>query len=631
MDTRIDQVYAEQEDIRSRCFHPGGAFSEFPNEALDASLVSRFAQIVRQYPDRVAVKSHKYFFTYVSLDQKSNQIARIILTAGGGDGQPVGIYVKHDCGMIAAILGVLKSGSFYVPLDPNDPPYRNQSLFEESGARIILADNSTSHVLEALRRDQCTIINIDELDSPSPGGEDLELATSPDALVYILYTSGSTGKPKAVMQTHRNLLQQTLVYTNTLHIAPDDRMSLLHSCSKGASTPHLFSSLLNGASLYPFDVKEQGISRLIDFVRAENLTIYHSIPAVFRNLMHSRKDSGSLGSLRVVHLSGDRATPNDVELYKQNFRSNCIFVHRLGSSEANTVFLYLIDANYLAEGENLPVGHPIQGKEILLVGDQGVPVADGEIGEIVIKSQYLSPGYWRDPQRTHAVFESHPDGTRMFRTGDMGRHRGDGTIEHLGRKDAQVKIRGYRIEIGEVESAILNYGHLTEVAVVPRDNDRGDKELVAYLVSAVKPDPSIAELRQFLGSILPSYMVPTAFFFLDTIPTLPNGKIDRQALRGAAFGRTLANAFVWARTPVERILTDIWLDALNVSQVGVKDNFFELGGHSLSGTKILAGIEARFDIRFEPRVLFDNPTIETLALLVTEALAQKANFADPLF
>jgi acyl-coenzyme A synthetase/AMP-(fatty) acid ligase len=381
--------------------------------------------------------------------------------------------------------------------------------------------------------------------------------------------------------------------------------------------------LLNGASLYPFDVKEHGIARLADFLRAESLTMYHSIPAVFRTLVHSMMNVAIPGTLRVVHLSGDRATPSDVEIYKQKFQPDCIFVHRLGSSEANTVFLYLIDMSYRGEGETLPVGKPIRGKEILLLDDGGSPVSDGESGEIVIRSRYLSPGYWRDPERTDAVFQTCPDGARIFRTGDMGRRRGDGTIEHLGRKDAQVKIRGYRIETGEVESAILNYGGLTEVAVVARDNDRAEKELVAYLVSAVKPVPLPSDLRVFLGPILPSYMIPAAFVFLKSLPSLPNGKIDRQALSDAAFTRTAANVYVPARTPVEETLVEIWSKALGVSRVGIEDNFFDLGGHSLAGTKVLGEIEAVFDVRLEPRALFDNPTIESLSLALTEELCAK--------
>jgi non-ribosomal peptide synthetase component F len=284
--TAAGNLSAQQEAIRARCFHPSGSFAEFSEETLEQPIPARFEEIVRKYPDMVAIKSRKRSLSYLALNEEANRIAWTILAHCGETPEPVGVYLDHDWAIVAAILGVLKANKFYVPLDPNDPPARNQSMLQDSGARTILASGSTLPSFKGLAISEHKIILIEEMGASLPI-HNPALSGSSDALAYIMYTSGSTGKPKAVMQTHRNLLQQTLLYTNTLHISPHDRLSLLHSCSNGACTPNLFGSLLNGAALYLFDVKVNGVAQLNDFLSSENVTIYHSIPALFRSLAHS--------------------------------------------------------------------------------------------------------------------------------------------------------------------------------------------------------------------------------------------------------------------------------------------------------------------------------------------------------
>ena len=610
----------------TKCFHPTGIFRKFEKEAVEGSIPDRFDKIAAVHPDKIAVKSGSRKFTYEELNVESNRIAQAIL-AESDNSEPIAIYLNHDCDIIAAIIGVLKAGKIYVPLDPNDPAVRNELMLEDSQARLMLGNSLTLSCLHELKSPTSRILDIDNISS-KVSSDRPDVSVSADRIAYIMYTSGSTGKPKAVMQNHRNLLQQTLVYTNTLHISADDKLTLLHSCSNGACTPNLFGTLLNGAALYPFDVRNYGAIQLSKYLSIEGITIYHSIPALFRSWAHSLSGSEKFSDLRIMHLSGDAASKKDLELYKKHLPPNCVFVHRLGSREANTIFLHLMDKHCEFIRNMVPVGPAVQGKEVFLIDDNGERVRDGEVGEIVIKSRYLSPGYWRDPERTKAVLEVVPDenGIRTFRTGDLGRLLPDGCFEHLGRKDYRVKIRGFRVEIAEVELTILNKGDFKEVAVVACENRHGETELIAYIVPAVDPVPPVSELRRFMETTLPLHMIPSAFMFMSHLPLLPSGKLDRNALPEPTWNRqTLESAFVPPQTPVERTLASIWREVIEVDEIGIKDSFFDFGGHSLTATKIITAICETYQVEAELRILFDNPTIEKLAAAITEKLTNESS------
>jgi len=617
----------EQQAIGAKCFHPTGTFLEFEKEAVEGSIPDRFDKIAAVYPDKIAVKSGSRKFTYEELNVDSNRIAQAILAESGYNSEPIAIYLNHDCDIIAAIIGVLKAGKIYVPLDPNDPAVRNELMLEDSQARLLLGNSLTLSRLHELKSPTSRILDIDNISS-KVSTDRPNVSVSADMIAYIMYTSGSTGKPKAVMQNHRNLLQQTLVYTNSLHISAEDKLTLVHSCANGACTPNLFGTLLNGAALYPFDVRNYGAIQLSKYLSIEGITIYHSIPALFRSWAHSLSGAENFSHLRIVHLSGDAASKKDLQLYKKHLPPTCVFVHRLGSREANTIFLHLMDKHCEFIRNMVPVGPAVQGKGVFLIDDNGERVRDGEVGEIVIKSRYLSPGYWRDPERTKAVFEVVPDenGIRTFRTGDLGRLLPDGSFEHLGRKDDRVKIRGYRVETAEVELTILNQGDIKEVAVVARENRDGETELVAYIVSAVDPVPPISELRRFIETTLPLHMIPSAFMFMSHLPVLPGGKLDRNALPEPTWNRqTLDSAFVPPHTPVEKTLSSIWREVFEVEEIGIKDSFFDFGGHSLTATKIIAAICETYQVEAELRLLFDNPTIEKLAAAITEKLTNESS------
>jgi amino acid adenylation domain-containing protein len=579
------------------------------------------------YPERVAVKTDTHVATYNELNKTANRIAHAILARRRAGQGPVALLLEDDAPIIAAILGVLKAGKFYLPLYPNDPPARIAAILQDSESGLVVGNKSTCSTLNQPVSPGFRTLNVDDLDD-GLSDENPGLPASSDMIAYIMYTSGSTGEPKAVLQNHRNVLQNALLYTNYLHICAADRLSLLHSYSNGASLNNLLGALLNGGTLFPFDIKKKGVAFLARYLGDEGITIYHSIPSLFRSLVDTMTGSEDCSKLRVVHLSGDAASKKDVELYKKYFSSDCILLNRLGSREAKGLFWYFIDKSTEIAGPRVPLGFPPEGTEVLLLDDDKIQVNFGAIGEIAIRSRYLSPGYCRRPDITKGAFLADVEGgdKRIYLTGDLGRQRPDGCFEHLGRKDFQVKIRGYRVEIAELESALMGLGAVKEAVVMacegrPEDPSAelgtGGKRLVAYVVPAESPAPTVSTLRRNLAEKLPEYMIPSAFVMLDAMPLTATGKVDRRALPALDPLRPdLAESYVAPQSPVEKVLAGIWAKVLSLDRVGIHDNFFDLGGNSLAAIRVLSLVIKNYQLDLTLLSLFRDPTVAEMALMI---------------
>jgi amino acid adenylation domain-containing protein len=590
----------------------------FSKEEIEQSIPARFEQQVARYPDRLAVKTGHHQLTYAVLNQVANRIARAILAQHGEGEEPIALLFEHGAPMLTAILGVLKAGKFYVPLDPSLPRTRTLYILQDSQVSLIVTNTKNFSFAKELTHGALELLNIDELDT-GLSTENVGLTISSNTFTWLLYTSGSTGQPKGVVQNHRNVLHFIMNYTNGLHLCPDDRLTLLFSYSANAGAHDIFSALLTGASLYPFDIKTEGLTRLASWLLEQEITIYCSVPTAFRHFLDTLTGAEQFPRLRLIKLVGEPVSKRDVERYKKCFPQSCLFVNRLGSTETGTIRWHFINKESQIHNNVVPVGYPVEDNEILLLDAAGNEVGVNEVGEIAVKSRYLSPGYWRKPDRTAVAFLPDPEGgdERIYLTGDLGRLLPDGCLEYLGRRDFQVKIRGHRIEMAEVEMALLNLAAIAAAVVMPREDRPGDQRLVAYFVPHKYPTPTVTALRRALAETLPDYMIPSTFVALEALPLAPNGKIDRRALPAPNQARPeLEVPFLAPQTPLEEQLAAIWAEVLNLDRVGIHDNFLELGGDSLLATQIIARVHTVLRVEMSASDFFETPTIVGLAQVI---------------
>ena len=615
-----------QELLQAKCFHSTGTFVEFNKDEIEQSIPKRFEQQARKYSNRTAVVTRNQTLTYDQLNQGVDRLAGAILHQRGGRQEPIALLLEQSASAISTILGVLKAGKIYVPLDTTYPQARIEYILEDSQAPVIVTNNRNFLLARELaKHNGCQLLNIDELD-PISFVEEPDSHISPDSLAWILYTSGSTGQPKGVVQTHRNVLHDIMNYTNAFHICQADRLILLTSYSVVDTVRTMYGALLNGASLYPVDVKKDGLTHLADWLNHHQITIYRSFSTLFRHFIDTLDGDQQFPKLRLLYLCGEPVYRRDLELYKKQFSPDCIFVNGIGSTECLTYRWNLMDKKIQVNDNNVPVGYPLEDIEVLLLDDDGKEVAFNEIGEMSVRSRYLSPGYWRRPELSQVKFLSDPNGgdERIYRTGDLGLILDDGCLVHMGRKDFQVKIRGYRIEVGEIEAALLNIDNIKEAVVILREDRPRDRYLAAYIVPSGQPALSITALRHALAEKLPGYMVPSAFIILDTLPLLPNGKLDRQRLPYPDSSRpNLDTPFIVPETSVEQALAKIWAEVLNVNHVGAHDNFFDLGGHSLTATRIVSRVIKHFQVDLPLQSLFQSPTVAEMATVIAEHQGKK--------
>jgi len=585
-------------------------------EKIIQSIPDRFEKIARQYPDRLAVKMGDRSLTYDAFNRAANRIARAILAKRGPGSEPIALLFEHGIDVLLALFGVLKAGKFYVAINSTFPPERINTILEDSGAGLIATNGSNAVLARSLTHGARGLLNIDTIDG-SVSSENLDLSVSADDLLSILYTSGSTGEPKGVCYRHKSITRNTNGY---FPIRVDDRLSLIHSVSFGSAITHLYQSLLNGASLFPFDLKSEGVQDLARWLSSEEITMLHVPPALFRQLAEPASLQDKLSHLRLLRLSGAPITKLDFDLYKKIFSSTVLLEILMGSTETRVIGRAVLDQTFSFPEDGTPVGYPYSDNKILLLDENGREVGPGEVGEIAVQSRTLSDGYWKRPEDNSAKFLRDPKTAEepICLTGDLGRMRPDGFFIHLGRKDFMVKIRGYRVDLGEIERTLCAHPQVKEAGVVADDRESGEKYLAAYVVPASTPGPTVDELRRFLKETLPDYMVPSAFVFLQSLP-LTNGKLDRKALPKPNEQRPeLSQSYVAPQNEVERMLVEIWAEILSLDRVGVHDNFFDLGGHSLAATRVVSQVIKQFRLEVPLQSLFQSPTVAEMAAVIDE-------------
>ncbi|MBU6344947.1 AMP-binding protein [Cylindrospermopsis raciborskii] len=595
-------------------------FIPFDPRDINKSITSRFEQQVNKYPDAIAIKTTHETLTYHKFNQRANQLANAILSQRGEKVEVIALLLEKGLDFITSIFGALKTGKIIVPLDSTFPVDRLAYIVEDAQAVLLITNNQNLPLARELGHHGCEIFNIDEI-SNHISTENPHVHILPENPAYIIYTSGSTGKPKGVVQSHVNSLHYCMTDTNTLLVSREDRVIFLYSCSTLGGLLCIFYTLLNGASLYSYDVKKEGLNNLVHWLVAEEITIYHSFTTLFRHFIDTFTKDVKFPKIRLVKLGGEATLIRDVENYKQYFADECILYGSLGASEAGTFRNFLIDKSTKIQGSNVPMGYAVEGMEVVLLDDTGAEVKTGNIGEIAIQSKYLALGYWQKPELTKAVFTSDfQDGdAKIYRTGDLGLIQGDGCLIYMGRKDFQVKIRGFRIEVTEIEMVLFQSANLKEVVVIAREDIPGEKRLVAYVVPKHQPGPTTQELRQCLQDQLPEYMIPSAFVFLDALPLTPNGKTDRRALPAPELTKPKITAnFEEPIDDIEYQLIQIWEECLGIKPIHRQDNFFELGGNSLLAVRIFAIIERKLGQKLPLAFLFPVGTVAAIAQIIRQ-------------
>jgi amino acid adenylation domain-containing protein len=583
-------------------------------KTFDVPLGEAFAKAFGDASDRIAVDSGRTQLTYAQLNAVSDRLAGKLAQYAKGPGDRTAILMAHDVPLIAALVGAIKAGQIVLGLNPTDPHERLLQLLEDAAPSAIVTDAENTEFARRLAGPGVTILPFDLDDAaPSPFSA---IAVDSSQTAMLVYTSGSTGRPKGVMKTHRQIVRNVAAHTDAMLYSKADRIPLFSSIGSGQGATIVWCALLNGATLCPFSIRKQGFAGLAAWMSNLRLTVYVSSASIFRALVKSLDSGQVFTNIRAVRLASESVTSDDLAGLRLHFPHDAIFVHTLSSSETgNIAWSRWLQSDSIPAGR-IPVGQVSRDIEVLLLDENGKPVAAGDIGEISVRSRYTAAGYWGDDALTDERFSRNLDGqgTRLVRNGDLARLNAQGLLEYCGRKDNRIKIRGNRIELSEVEHALAMLAGVEHVAAVAVPREGSEPILVAFVVLAPASGWTIKRLRDAAATRLPLQMLPSRIVILDAMPLGAGGKVDRERLRLHQFPRrSLGDP---PRGATEVLLADVWAEVLNIETVGRDDDFFEAGGDSLGGAVVSAHIHAAFGIELGLATLAANPTLAALAAYV---------------
>ncbi|MBD2293363.1 amino acid adenylation domain-containing protein [Anabaena sphaerica FACHB-251] len=598
---------------------------EYPEFACIHQL---FEAQVEKTPDAVAVVFENQQLTYQELNKKANQLAHYLQSLGVKPDTLVGICVERSLEMVVGILGILKAGAAYVPLDPTYPIDRLSFVLKDAQLKFVLTQQKQSHKLTT---DTTELICLDT-DWESICQQSQVNATSnttPASLAYIIYTSGSTGKPKGVLVNHANVVRLFAGTDAWFKFNQQDVWTLFHSIAFDFSVWEIWGALLYGGCLV---VVSYEVSRspqaFYELLSEHKVKVLNQTPSAFRQLIQVDKSvetAKKLQHLRYVIFGGEALELQSLQPWFEQYGDKSpALVNMYGITETTVHVTYRsLTCTDITQAQGSVIGNPIPDLQVYLLDRYQQLVPMGVPGEMYVGGAGLARGYLNRQELTQQRFISNPfvPGTRLYRTGDLARYLPNGELEYLGRIDNQVKIRGFRIELGEIEAILSQYPRVRETVLLVREDISNDRRLLAYIVPDQKADFSVNELRHFLKEKLPEYMLPSAFLVLEALPLTPNGKVDRRALPAPDNLRPeLANNYQAPESDVEKSIAKVWQQVLQLEKVGVNDNFFDLGGHSLLVVQLNNKLREILHRDLSVVEIFQNPTIKSLA----EHLSKKA-------
>ncbi|MEX3622783.1 amino acid adenylation domain-containing protein, partial [Viridibacillus arvi] len=566
----------------------------------DKTVKELFEEQVERTPNSVAIVFGEKQVTYRELNEKANQLARLLRSKGVKADEIVGIMLDRSVEMIIGIMGVIKAGGAYLPIDPTHPNERIEYMLEDSQSKVLLTQNRIVGNLGF----NSEIIDLYNDDLFKGASSNLSKVTRANDLVYVIYTSGTTGNPKGVMIENKGLTNYVW-WANKMYLKDDEEtIAFYSSVSFDLTVTSLFPPLISGNRIVIYGNDE---SEFILFkILRENVTTVLKLTPAHLTLLKDMDNSNS--KIKRLIIGGEDLKENLAEKIYKNFNKNVEIYNEYGPTESVvgcTVYKY--DDKY--NGVSVPIGCPGDNVQIHILDKHLNVVPTGLVGELFISGDGLARGYLNKPELTAEKFVYNPfePSKKMYKTGDLARWLPDGNIEYLGRVDHQVKIRGFRIELGEIEGRLLQHEEVKEVAVVARENKEKEKYICAYVVSG--KDIGELNLKSYLKGSLPEYMVPSYFVQLAKMPLTTNGKLNRRALPEPEI-QAYAQEYEAPRNEIEKKLVDIWSEVLGVEQVGINDNFFELGGHSLKAMTLLLKINKEFNTQFSIKHTFTLPTIK---------------------
>ena len=583
--------------------------SQYPRHLCLHQLIEQQAE---KTANAVAVVMGKEKIAYRELNERANQLAHYLQQKGVGAETLVGIFLERSINMVVALLGVLKSGAAYIPLDPAYPKERIGFVLEDAGVDLLLTQQD---LLPLLPEKRAAAIDIDsdaaqeEIANQSKGNPNF---STPQDLVYVLYTSGSTGKPKGVQITHANLVNFLTSMQREPGLRATDTLLAVTTLSFDIAGLEIYLPLISGAKVVLASRAEASDGRkLLQMMQRLRPTVMQATPASWRMLI----DSGWAGSPELRVLCGGEALPGDLAA---QLIPRCAQLWNMYGPTETTIWssVYRVQSATATTS----IGKPIANTTFYVLDAAMQPVPIGVGGELYIGGEGVARGYLGRPELTAEKFVADPFSTnsaaRLYRTGDLVRYLADGNVQYLGRADFQVKIRGFRIELGEIETVLAQHPAVQQAVVAAREDSPGDKRLVAYIVAKSESHLSLSEARAHLKQSLPDYMLPTAIVELEALPLTPNGKVDRKALPKPDFQSASPSAVVPPRDELEAKLVKIWQDILKVKTIGVTDNFFDLGGHSLMAVRLMDEIQKTTEVEIPLTALFQGATIEHLAGII---------------